>query len=132
MRSTSVRPAGGLLHPVVEEVVAFLERLRLGLALKATAAIDVEVREDAEEPRAHVRAGRVRLPAAKGARVGLLDEILCLLARRDETTGNAVDLICKLERLLLEADAVTGFCRELARLGFTLLCHPSHPIPATL
>ena len=132
MRSTSVAAAGGLLHAVVEEVVAFLERLRLGLALQPAAAVDVEVREDAEEPRAHVRAGRVRLPAAKGARVGLLDEILGLLARGNEAAGNAVDLVCKLKRFLLEADAVTGLCRQLARLGFAFLCHPSHPIPAAL
>ena len=121
---------GGLLHAVVEEIVAFLERLRLRLALQTAAAIDVEVREDAEKPRAHVRSGRVRLPAAEGAGIRLLDEILGLLARGDEATRDAVDLICKLERLLLEADAVTGICRQLAWFGFALLCHPGHPIPA--
>ena len=69
-----------LLEPVVEEVVALLHRLHVGRALLAAAAVDVEVREDAHEPGPEVRPRRVGAPAPEGARVGLLDEVLGLLA----------------------------------------------------
>ena len=47
----------GLLELVDEEVVALLERLHVRRALQPAAAVDVEVREDAEEPGAQVRPG---------------------------------------------------------------------------
>ena len=72
--------AARLLEPVVEEVVAFLERLGVRRALPAPAAVDVEVREDAEEPGPEVRARLERPPVAKRARVRLLDEVFGLLA----------------------------------------------------
>ena len=78
-----VGAAGGLLEPVVEEVVAFLHRLHVRRALLPAPAVDVEVRQDAHEPGAEVRARGVGAPAAKGPRIGLLDEILGLLAASD-------------------------------------------------
>src|SRR4030081_1310286 len=83
------------LDPVVEEVVALLQRLLVGCALGAPAAIDVEVREDAKEPRAEVRPRRVRLPAAEGPRVGLLHQVLRLLFGARDASCHAIDLICK-------------------------------------
>ena len=46
-----VRVADARLELVVEEVIALFQRLRLGLPLDAAAPVDVEVREDPEEPR---------------------------------------------------------------------------------
>ena len=60
------------LELVVEEVVAFLERLGVGRALHAAAAVDVQVGQDAQQPGAQVRARLVLLPGAEGARVGVL------------------------------------------------------------
>ena len=56
----------------------------------------------------------------RNARVGLLHEVLGLLARRDEPPRDAVDLVRELERLLLEAHAIARVLREPARvcLGF--------------
>src|SRR5919205_522526 len=61
--------AVGLRQLVVEEVVVRLERLHLRRALVAPAAIDVEIREDPEQPGAEIRAGVERTPAAEGAGV---------------------------------------------------------------
>ena len=44
-----VRPRVGF-ESVIEEIVAFLERLRRGRALFASAAVDVQIGEDPEEP----------------------------------------------------------------------------------
>src|SRR6187551_1812480 len=52
-------------EPVVEEVVPFLEGLGRRRALLTAAAVDVQVREDPEEPGAEVRARRVGAPAAE-------------------------------------------------------------------
>src|SRR5581483_3411824 len=90
------------LELVVEEVVAFLERLYVGRPLQAAAAVDVQIREDAEQPCAEVRARLVLLPRAERARVRLLHQVLCLLARADEPAGDAIDLIAELERFLFE------------------------------
>src|SRR5919201_2002359 len=103
---------------VVEEVVAFLERLGVGRALDATAAVDVQVREDPQEPRAEVCPGLEGLPAPKCPRVCLLHQILGLLTRRDEPAGDAVDLVGQLEGFLLEPDAVAGVFSQLPRLRF--------------
>ena len=74
-----VAVAGRRLEPVVEEVVALLQRLRLRRALRAAAAIDVEVGQDAEQPGAEVRAGREAPPAPESACIGLLHQVLGLL-----------------------------------------------------
>src|SRR5829696_4790931 len=68
-----------LLEPVVEVVVAFLDRLRVRGALLAATPIDVQIREDPEEPGPQVRPGPEGAPAPEGARVGVLNEILGLL-----------------------------------------------------
>src|SRR4029453_3163060 len=91
--------------------------LRLGAPLVATGAVDVEVREDPEQPGAQVRAGRERAPAAEGALIGLLDEVLGLLAGVDEPARDPEDLIGELERLLLEAHAVARLVGDAAPLG---------------
>src|SRR5712691_2621950 len=57
-----VRRADGLLELVVQEVVAFLERLDVGGALLTAATVDVEVREDPQQPRPQIRPGTERLP----------------------------------------------------------------------
>ena len=44
---------------------------------------------------------------SEGSDVGLLDEVFGLFARRDETSGDTVDLVCKRKRFLLEMDAVS-------------------------
>jgi len=62
-----VRLAAGLLQPVVEEVVAFLERLHVGRALLPSTAVDVEVRQDPQEPRAEIRPGLERAPGPECA-----------------------------------------------------------------
>ncbi len=119
--SSSLGPSVRLGELVVEVVVVRLERLHLRRALLAAPAVDVEVRQDPQEPRAEVRARRVRAPAAERPRVRLLDEVVRLLARAREMPRDAVDLVGEAERLLLEADAV-------ARLdGEALASGPSAP-----
>ena len=121
------RLARRLLELVVEVVVAFLERLHLGRALLAPAAVDVEVREDPEEPRAQVRPRRVRAPAAERPRIRLLHQVLGLLAAADETPRHPVDLIRELERFLLEPHAVACLRRQAPGLRWG-----SSRSPATL
>ena len=116
MRSSSLAPVS-TLEAVVEEVVAFLDRLRRGRALLAAAAVDVEVREDAHEPRAQIRARRIGAPAAEGPRVGLLDEVLGLLARRDEPSRDPIDLIRQLQHLLLEANTLARLFCDATSIG---------------
>src|SRR6266545_711097 len=93
-----------------------------------TRTIDVEVRQDAEKPGAQIRAGRVGAPAAKRPRIGLLHQVLRLLARGDQATGDPVNLVGKFECLLFETDTVTRFGGQPARLGIARdLAHPGHP-----
>ena len=106
MRSSSLSPLARL-EPVVEEVVAFLERLLIRRPLGAPAAVDVQVREDAQKPRAEVRPGRVRLPAPKCPGVGLLHQILGLFLGAGDPSGHPIYLVCKRKRFLLELDAIT-------------------------
>ena len=120
------------LELVVEEVVAGLavERRRLRRALLAAAAVDVQVREDPEQPGAQVRARRVLPPGAERALVGLLDEVLGLLAGADEPAGHAIDLIAQLQRLLLEANAIPRVAGEPPGIGGRrwAVAHPAdHP-----
>ncbi len=107
------------LELVVEVVVAGLavERRRCRGALLSPAAVDVQVREDPQQPRAQVRPGRVLPPRAKRALVGLLHEVVGLLARARQTACNAVDLVTQLQRLLLEANTVPRFLSEPTAIG---------------
>src|SRR5262249_21478205 len=113
---------------------AFLERLHLGRALRAAAAVDVQVREDPQEPRPQVRAGRERAPTPERPCVRLLHEILGLLARRDEPARDAVDLVGELERLLLEVHAVASHLGEPPRFGGfgPRLTHPQATLAAAV
>src|SRR5262249_31098901 len=114
-----------LLKPVVEKVVAFLQRLLVRRALLPAPTVDVEIREDTKQPGPEIRARREGAPAAERPRIGLLDEVLSLLACRDEAPGNAIDLAGVLERLLLEAHTVTGVRSQTPRLAFARrLAHP--------
>ena len=118
----------GLLELVVEEVVALLERLHVGRALQAPAAVDVEVGEDPEEPRAQVRARLEGLPGAKGACVRLLHQILSFLSTGHEPPCDAIDLVGQVERLFLETNAVAGLFGQLPRLRLgSGLAHRGHP-----
>ena len=118
----------GLLELVVEEVVALLERLHVWRALQAPAAVDVEVRENAEEPRAQVRAGLEGLPGAKRAGVRLLHQILSFLSTGHEPPCDPVDLVGQLQRLFLEANAVASLFGQLSRLRLgSGLAHRGHP-----
>src|SRR4249920_892240 len=100
--------AGGRGHLVREVVVGLFELLRLRRALDLATPVDVQVREDAEEPRAQVRPRCERPPTPKCPCVRLLHQILCLLTRADESSRNPVHLVGEGERLLLEACAVAG------------------------
>ena len=111
---------------VVEEVVALLHRLGLRPALPRARPVDVQVREDAEQPGAQVRAGLVRAPAPERPRVGLLHQILGLLTRPDQPPGDVVDLVGELERFLLEAHPPARIVRELPRLLRGHLGHRSN------
>src|SRR5947209_830438 len=122
-----VRLPRRLLELVVEEVVAFLERLAVGRALSAAAAIDVQVGENSQEPGAQVRARREGAPAAEGARVGLLHQILGLLAGGHEAPSDSVDLIGKCKRVLLKTNAVAGVLREPSSVFRGDLAHRGHP-----
>src|SRR5262249_46363141 len=82
-------------------VIRLFEWLGLRRSLDLAAAIDVEVREDAKQPRTEIRARGERLPTPKRPRIGLLHEILCLLTRADESPRNPVDLVCERKRLVL-------------------------------
>ena len=122
-RSSSGTAVAVLGEPVVEVVVVRLERLHLRRPLLAAATVDVEVREDPQQPRAEVRARLERLPAAERARVGVLHEILGLLARAGEMPGDAVHLVGESERVLLEPDPVARLGRKplrVLRLGHAL------------
>jgi hypothetical protein len=121
------RPVTRCLELVVEEVVAFLERLRVRRALLLAAAIDVQVRQDPQQPCPQVRAGRERAPAPKRARIRFLHQILGLLAGTDEVTGHPINLIRQCKRVLLEAHAVARFRCQLPRVGFP--CRLAHAGP---
>ena len=128
---SDARLARGLLELVVEEVVAFLERLHLRRALLAAAAVDVQVGQDPQQPGAQVRPGRVRVPAAERPRVRLLHQVFRLLATADEPSGDAVDLISELKRFLLESHAVACLGGQLAGLGRRHFAHAGHPSKAS-
>src|SRR5262249_2611816 len=117
----------GRLDLVVEVVVAVLvDRRGLRRALLPAAAIDVEVGEDSKEPRAEVRARSERAPAAKGARVRLLHQVLRLLARPDEMPGDPEALVRQLERLFFETNAVTRLLRNPPGVCLRGLAHAGH------
>src|SRR5262249_5279651 len=81
------------------------------------AAVDVEVGEDAKEPGPEIRARCERPPAPERSCICLLDKILCLLARADESPRNPVHLVGERERLFLEARTVASLARDPPRLG---------------
>src|SRR5262245_32666972 len=118
--------APGFDHLVGEVVVVLLERSLVGPALETAPAVDVEVREDPEEPRPEIRARGIGLPAPKGPCICVLDKILCFLAGRYETSGHSVDLIRERAGLFLEPHPIAGFARAPARpvwLGRVRLTH---------
>src|SRR5205814_4935817 len=98
-------------------VVAFLERRLLGGALHATATVDVQVREDAEQPCPQIRPRLKLLPRAEGTCIRVLHEILRLLARAHEASSHAVDLITELKRLFLEMHTIACLLGKLPGLG---------------
>src|SRR5215210_722708 len=123
--------AAGVLELLEEVVVARLEGLHVGRALELAAAVDVDVREDAEEPRTEVRSRSELLPASERARVGLLDEVLGFLPRVDHVPRDSIDLIRKIERLLLETHAVACLSRDAACVGVgSRLAHAHDPSSA--
>src|SRR5580765_8182530 len=97
----------GRVETVVEEVVALLERLGVRCPLRAAAAVYVQVREDAQEPRAEVRPGSERLPTPKGTCIRLLHQVLGLFLAARDPTGHSVHLVCKRKRFLLEMDTIS-------------------------
>ena len=116
------------LELVVEEVVALFQRLHVGRALDATAAVDVQVGEDAEQPGAQVGPRLVGAPGTKCARIGLLHQVFRLFPGGHESPGDPIDLVGECERLLLEADAVAGLLGQLPGLRFGCgLAHRGHP-----
>ena len=129
-RSSSDSPSVRLRELVVEEIVVRLERpASAACAASRRPAVDVEVREDAQQPRAEIRPGLVRAPASERARVRLLDELVGVLARVREVARDAVHLIGERERLFLEAHAVARLGRDArappTRLGSSR-CRLSH------
>jgi len=88
---------GGHVHDAMgspaDSYGGLLERLRVGRPLYAAAAVDVEVRKDAEQPGAQIRPGLERAPAAEGARVGVLNEILRALARAAQRPRRAIQTV---------------------------------------
>ena len=111
---------GGLDHLVREVVVALLDRLHVGRPLHLAAAVEVEVREDPEQPGAEVRARGVRLPAPERPTVGVLDKILSLLSGSDEPARDAIHLVGERESLFLEADAIARLRRDPASIDLGL------------
>ena len=95
-----------------------------GRALFASAAVDVEVRQDAHQPRSEVGARGVGAPAAGALAHTSPGRSSCLLSARHQAARDPIDLICKFEHLFLEADTVTSLGRQAAGVGFSL-CHPS-------
>src|SRR5206468_11594038 len=105
--------------------------LQVRCALLPAATIDVEVREDPEQPRAQVRAGLERAPTAEGACVRLLHQVLGLLAGTDEMASDSIDLIRQCKCVLLEAHSVARFRCQAPSVGFPgRLAHPGHPSKA--
>ena len=123
-----LRRAAVLLELVVEEVVALLERLQIGRALDAPAAVDVQVGQDPEQPGTQVRSRRVGTPRAESPRVRLLHQVLRFLPRGHEPPCDTVHLVGQVERFLLEANAVARLLGELPRIGFGRhVAHRGHP-----
>ena len=109
-----VDAVGGEL--VVQVVVVRLERRRLRRPLAAPPAVDVEVRQDPQQPSAQVRARRVRAPRPECARVRLLYELLRVLARGSEMAGDAEHLVGQRQCLFFEAHPVARFGRDPGRV----------------
>src|SRR4029453_13288416 len=110
-------PVTRLFQAVVEELVVLLQRLLVGSALDLAAAVDVQVGKNPEEPGAEVRPGLEGSPRAKGAGVGVLNEVLRLLTGAGQSPRHLVDLIGQLQCLLFEADTVACLACQLPRIG---------------
>src|SRR6266545_3763499 len=100
-----------------------LDRRRLRRALLAPAAVDIEVREDAEQPGAQVRAGSERAPAPKCPRIRLLHQVLGLLAGADQVPRNPENLVGQLQRLFFETNAITRLLGDAPGLCLGRLAH---------
>jgi len=89
--------------------------------------VDVEVRENAQEPGAQVRSGGELAPRTEGTLVRLLHQILGFLTGADKASCHAVDLIAQLERLLLKTNTSPRFLREPAGVirRRNALAHPA-------
>src|SRR4029077_13196424 len=105
----------------------FLERLLIGRPLRAASAVDVQVREDAQEPCAEVRARSERLPAPKRTRVGLLHQILGFFLVARDPTGHSIYLVCKRKRFLLEMDTVSRTLCDSPGFLWRGLAHAGDP-----
>ncbi len=103
-----------------EVVVALFDRLHVGCSLHLATPVEVEVREDPEQPGAEVRARGVRLPAPERSTVGVLDKILSLLSGSDESARDAIHLVGERESLFLEANAIARLRRDPASIEFGL------------
>src|SRR4051812_40803540 len=122
------RPAVRFLDLVVEVVVRMLvDRRRLRRALLAATAVDVQVREDAKQPGAKVRAGSERPPAAERARVGFLHQVFGFLARADEVPRDAENLVGEVQRFFLETNTITCLLGNTPGVCFRWLAHARPP-----
>src|SRR5439155_15626956 len=93
---------------------------------RATATIDVEVRKDPQQPGPQVRPRLVLLPGAERAGISLLHQVLGLLARADQPSRDAIDLVAELEGLFFEPDTVACDLRQST--GFSgRRCALAHP-----
>ena len=107
-------------HLVGEVVVAFLDRLHIRCALDLATPVEVEVREDAQQPGAEIRARGVGAPAPECTTVGVLDKILSLFTGSDEPACYAIHLVGESECLFLEANAIASLRRDPAPFDFGL------------
>ena len=90
---------------LVEVVVVGLEPQLLGCSLLLARIVNREVVQDAQQPRAQIRAGLVRAPRTEGAGVGLLDKILGGLVVPCQAASDTPDIVGKRERLFVEGES---------------------------
>src|SRR5439155_26950411 len=93
----------------------------------APAAVDVEVRENAKQPRAQVRSGCERAPAPEGPRVGLLHQILGFFTGTDEVPRDPENLVGQLQCFFLETNAVTRLLGDAPGFRLGRLAHVAPP-----
>ena len=116
-RSSSLIGPPRLLEPVDEVVVAGLERLHVGRALlRRPRSMFRFVRMRSSQARRFVPGWKERQRPER-ARVGLLHQVLGLLARPDEVAGDSIDLVRESKCILLEPHAVACLGRDAACLS---------------